>query len=173
MKTHHHSFNFYLIKPLRWPRILQVAIIFAANILLFSVGHGQASQPIAASAPLLPADQSSTAAITFSDGSSLKVESASTRFPLVAAAAGQTLNIQLRFPSSLGRAAIIPQALDGGNVSADSATAADGTASIQFQPASQPGLYRVLLKAGNLTTMLQFWVADPQNSSLNPPALKP
>jgi len=71
---------------------------------------------------------------------------------------------------------MIAGALDGGIVTSaqtNPTIAADGTVSIQFQVASQPGLYRVVLNTGGVFTTLQFWVANSQNPLANPLALAP
>lgn len=151
--------------------------LIGANTLFLSAGYSQSLQPSVGTAPALRADQGSTAAITFSNGSSLKVRSGkSGDFPLVATEPGESVTIQVRFPTNLGRAGLVVQALDGGiipKVQQDSSLTADGTTSIQFHVPSQPGLYRVLLNGGGIIATLQFWVADPENPSTNRAALKP
>jgi hypothetical protein len=146
--------------------------LIGVSALLVLASNAQTTQPTDATAPP-PATRGPTAAITFQDGSSLKIRGSQKSLPLVAAQARQTLNVQSRFPSSLGGTAIMAQPLDGGAIVGKPSIAADGTVSIQFQTASQPGLYRVLVRAGNAETTLQFWVGDPQNPSSNPAALKP
>jgi hypothetical protein len=157
-------------------RLLGLAFLACVNCVAISIGSAQTTQPISITAPSVLADGSPTAAITFPSGASLPVRSQRDLFPLVAADAGGILNIQLRFPVSLAGATIIAQALDGGiaSIAQDNLTiAADGTASIQFQAASQPGLYRIVLDTAGVITALQFWVANSQDPSANPPALTP
>jgi hypothetical protein len=174
MNTPVHSIEFpQANKAGRWPRIF-FAVLLAANL---SAAFGQSLAPVAGAVPALRPNETAAAAITFSNGSSLKVRSGkSGQFPLVAANPGETVGIQMRFPSALARARTIAQALDGGVIPAsqqDSSLAFDGTTSIQFQLPAQPGLYRVVIRAGAAASTLQFWVVDLQNPSANPPALKP
>jgi len=144
--------------------------------LAISVASAQTLPSTSITAPTVLANGHLTAAITFPSGTFLQVRSTSDLFPLVAADPGASLNIQLRFPVNFAGATIIAAALDGGiaSIAQDNPTiAADGTASIQFQVASQPGLYRVVLNTGGVFTTLQFWVANSQNPSANPPTLAP
>jgi hypothetical protein len=176
MKTPVHSFTFCRPKP--WPQILRAVITIGISILLCSAGHGQSPQPALATAPALHANQSAAAAVTFSNGASLKVFSGKDgSFPLVAAVPGETVNIRVRFAANRGNTGLVVQALDGGIVpkaQQDSSVAADGTALIQFQVPSQPGSCRVRLIGSGTTATLNFWVADPRNpSSSNAAALKP
>jgi len=153
-----------------------LGLALLVNCIAISTGAAQTLQPTLTTAPSVLADGRPTAAITFPSGTFLQLRSTSDLFPLVAADPGASLNIQLRFPVSFAGATIIAQPLDGGiaSIAQDNPTiAADGTASIQFQAASQPGLYRVLLNTGGVFTTLQFWVANSQNPSANPPALAP
>jgi hypothetical protein len=134
--------------------------------LVLNSAHGQSEQitPITASAA---ANQSSSATIAFSNGSSLKLRCKSGDFPLVAVGAGEIVNVQL--PSNtISSSPLVVQALDGGAVTQ---TSANGTMSIQA--ASQPGLYRFSVQAGNTTGTFRFWVTDPNNPSTNAAALKP
>lgn len=112
---------------------------------------------------------SSSASVIFSNGSSLKLRTKSGDFPLVAVGAGESVNVQLPFDNTSSSPFVL-QALDGGTATQ---TNANGTMSIQFQAASQPGLYRVSVRAGNATSIFRFWVTDPQNPSSNAAALKP
>jgi len=157
-------------------RILGLVGSASVNCIAISTGAAQALPSTSITAPSVLASGNPTAAITFPSGAFLQVRSTSDLFPLVAADPGASLNIQLRFPVNFAGATIIAAALDGGiaSIAQDNpAIAADGTASIQFQVASQPGLYRVLLNTGGVFTTLQFWVANSQSPSANPPALAP
>jgi hypothetical protein len=177
MNTPVHSITFCPAgKPVRWSCIPLVALV-AANLLFLSGLDAQSLQPSDAVAPALRTDQNPTAAITFASGASLKVRSGeSGDFPLVAAEPGETVSIQARFPTNLGRGGLVAQALDGGVVpraQQDSSLAADATASIQFQLPTRPGLYRVLLNGSGVITTLRFWIADAANPSTNQAALRP
>jgi hypothetical protein len=147
-------------------------------VSLVSVGietiSAQSPAPIAASPPDLHANDSPSVAVTYPDGSSLTARGSKGQFPLIAAVAAQTLNIELRFPPNAAKGLIV-QPLDGGTSpqANGASTRLDGTASAQFQPNNQPGLYRVLLYQGGKISILQFWVPDPQRPDSGPPALKP
>jgi hypothetical protein len=117
---------------------------FAASAIVFA----QTNQPAGIPPPPVLPDGSSTAAVVFPNGQSVTMWSRLNQFPLVGAAAGDTLNVKLRVPTSFAPLVMNAQALDGGIVSASAANltvAADGTASLQFQTGNQPGLYRILL----------------------------
>lgn len=160
----------------RCPRLFQSAVLIGSSILFLCAGNGQTPEITSPSAPTALTGQEPTASVTFGDGSSLKVRSRGKRCPLIEASPGQPISIQFRFPASSNGSRVVAQALDGGVISQappTSSVAADGTASFQFQPARQTGLYRVLVQAGAVVTALQFWVPDAQNPSSNPAALKP
>jgi len=158
------------------PRFIGLALLASVHLITIPPALTQSLGPVPLTAPSLTSDGSPTAAMSFPNGSSLAVRSKSGRFPLVAANAGQSLNIQLQFAPNAVDNGLIVQSLDGGvipDAQGNSATAADGTASIQFQTGSRPGLYRVLLNQGGSISILQFWVADPQQPNSGPPALQP
>src|SRR6266487_4254721 len=161
---------FHLNPPSQRARQLLSCSLLGLASLAISTASAQTLQPTSITAPTVLADGSPTVAITFPSGASLQLRSTSDLFPLVAADAGASLNIQLRFAADLAGVTITAQPLDGGTASStqDNPTvAADGTASIQFQAASQPGLYRVLLNTGGVFTTLTFWVAKSQKKSDN------
>ena len=121
-------------------------------------------------------DDKPTAVMTFANNSSLSMRCKNGQFPLVAASAGQTVNIQLCFPLTAALTNVIVEPLDGGTLpsgQSEMSIATDGTASIQFQPGNGPGLYRVLLNQVGSISTLRFWVADPQQPNSGPPALQP
>jgi hypothetical protein len=94
------------------------------------------------------------------------VWSAGGLFPVVATLPGEILNIQVQFPMTLANTPLIVQVLDGGVLSSgqdELIIGSDGTASIQFQVASQAGScpYRVLLYAGGAITTLRFQATLP------------
>jgi hypothetical protein len=150
------------------PSLRLLLSVICVHALIISAANAQTAN---AGAPP-PATRGPTAAITFQDGSSLKIRGTK-NLPLVAAEARKTVNINLRFPLSLSGTGIGAQPLDGGTIVGNPSRSADGAVSLQFQPPGQPGLYRVLVRAGEAQTTLQFWVADPENPSANAAALKP
>jgi len=157
-------------------KVLFCAVLTALPISITPSTFAQSAQPGASpvTAPAVTASNSPTAAMTYPDGSSLSVRSHGGHFPLVAGPAGQTVNIQLRFPSNPANTALTIGALDGGTIPQSSTSvASDGTASLQFQPGTQPGRYRVLLNQGGSLSTLEFWVPDPQRPNSGPPAVQP
>jgi len=153
----------------------KIAVPAFAVLLVSSIATAvaQSPPPGPVSPPSILVNGSPTAAMTFPDGSSLGVRSKNGRFPLVAGPAGQSVNIQLRFAPNPTDTSLLIAPLDGGTVPQSSTSVAvDGTASSQFQPGIQPGLYRVLLNQGGAMSILQFWVADPQQPNAGPPALQ-
>jgi hypothetical protein len=157
-------------------RHLPRRLLIAASIgLIGSICLGQSDQPPSDPAPpFMLNDQSPTAAMTFADGRSLAIRSRKGRFSLVASKAGEVVNIQVRVsPAATGFTSA--QCLDGGTLSAGAENIAldvDGAGSFQFQAGAKPGLYRVSLNYTSTITILQFWVADPNNPSGNPTALQ-
>jgi hypothetical protein len=110
--------------------------------------------------------------VQFADGFTLSVQSASNKFPLVAANGGSGVNVQLRFATALAGSPLIVQPLDGGTVNDQNSTIGDdGTAGISFQLPTRPGLYRAQLTCGSTGTTLQFWIADPAQPDAGPPTL--
>jgi len=86
-------------------------------ILIFCVGAERLpaqTAPATITAPTVLASGRPTAAITFPSGASLQLRSTSDLFPLVAADAGASVNIQLRFPVNLAGATLIAQAPTAG-----------------------------------------------------------
>lgn len=144
-------------------------LVFIASVNSFGT-HGLSGQ----SPPLpTPSDNSLSATVTFSDGTSVKTRIKSGRFPLIGVGAGELVGIELRLPPQWAAQQFVVQVLDGGLASSTGMVATDGKTSLQFQAGNRPGLYRVLINAGGMTPTLQFWVPDPSNPSANPPTLKP
>jgi hypothetical protein len=160
-------------------RFFLVGLALSAGISLGWSPNSRAQSPSASpssSPPPLSSDGSPSAAMTYPDGSGVQAQGRSGRFPLVAAGAGQSINLQLRFAGGAASTGLIVQNLDGGNIPAtqiNSTIAADGTASFQFQTGGKPGLYRVLINQGGSVSLLQFWVLDPTNAAANPPTVQP
>jgi hypothetical protein len=156
----------------RFGQFFLSVVVCAAACIGTCTTSAQTAQPAVPGPPPVLPDGSSTAAVVFPNGQSITMVSRLNLFPLVGAAAGDTLNVQLRLPPAFAALVMTAQALDGGIVSASAANltvAADGTASLQFQTGNQPGLYRVLLYLNPVLVTLRFWVLDP--SSFNPPTL--
>ena len=164
------------IFQLTLPSVFRLSM-FTAGVLLNS--HLSAQSPAAtpapdASPPSIQSDDSPIATVTFASGASIQISSPSGCFPLVASNAGEAHTINLQLPAGLPRNLIV-QLLDGGALNAggqSSAVSVDGTTSFQFRPGTKSGRYRVLLNDGGVTTLLQFWVADPQNPQANPPTVQ-
>jgi hypothetical protein len=115
----------------------------------------------------LPAQEpegASSGEIITGDGEEIQEYSTKGMLPPVTVDALGTSDITLQFSTSMAGAPIIVQALDGGQVSGiDGSSAIDdaGKASLQFQVADQPGLYRVLVIAAGTVSMVQFEVPNP------------
>lgn len=165
-------------------RLFQLAVFTTVRLSMFAAGaflnsHLSAQSPAAtpapeASPPSIQSDDSPSATVTFASGASTQISSQSGYFPLVASNAGEAHTINLQLPATAPRNLIV-QPLDGGALGAgaqSSAVSVDGTTSFQFQLGMKAGRYRVLLNDGGVTTLLQFWVADPQNPQANPPAVQ-
>jgi hypothetical protein len=100
--------------------------------------------------------------ITFGDGQEIQEYSIKGKFAPVSVDALETTDVTLQFSTSMTGAPVIAQALDGGELSGESATIDDtGTASFQFHVANQPGLYRILVIAEGTVSMVQFEVPNP------------
>jgi hypothetical protein len=141
--------------------ILSFGVMFIGAIAVMTPAFGQASDISIVNA-----------GVCFANGSSIEMRGAGGHFPLVATTAAEKLTIMLRFASN-SNSSLIVQPLDGGVLASPSTSsiAADGTASIQFQPGRQPGLYRVLVNQGGRMSVVQFWVPDPESAESGPPAL--
>jgi hypothetical protein len=100
--------------------------------------------------------------ITFGDGQEIQEYSIKGKFAPVTLNALETTDVTLQFSTSMTGAPVIAQALDGGQLSGESATIDDtGTTSFQFQVSDQPGLYRILVIAEGTVSMVQFEVPNP------------
>ncbi len=123
-----------------------------------------------------PTDAGPTATIAFANSASVRTHSKGGHFRLTGISPSETVNVRLQFPLSFASAPLLVTALDGGEVRVQrqySVIAADGTTAIRFKAGDQPGLYRVLVMAGESRSVLKFWVADPKNPKDNPPVLQP
>jgi hypothetical protein len=157
----------------------QAALALATGTLMgvapVCLAQSSASTPtVEASPPSIQSDDSPAATVTFASGASTQISSQSGYFPLVASNAGEAHTINLQLSAGAPRNLTV-QPLDGGAINAGaerSAVSVDGTTSFQFQLGMKAGRYRVLLNDGGVTTLLQFWVADPQNPQANPPTVQ-
>jgi hypothetical protein len=114
------------------------------------------------------------ATVTLPSGESVDLRSTANIFAPVSANAGDTVAVQLGFPLTLAGATLFAQPLDGGNVLADGLPiGVDGTVSMQFQLGALPGLYRVLLNAGDQIITLQFSIPNPEEPAPTPTPLPP
>lgn len=102
------------------------------------------SLTLLATLPAQEPEGASSGEIVFGDGEEIQEYSAKGKFAPVTLAALETTDVALQFSTLFAGAPVIAQALDGGQLSGESATIDDtGTASFQFQVADQPGLYRI------------------------------
>lgn len=116
------------------------------------------------------------ATLLFHGATPLKVKSKEGLFPLTSIRPREVVEIQLQFPVASANTPLIIQAPDGGELLGAPkgvVLGADGTASFRFKVSDQPGLYRISISGAGGSTMLKFWVSDPQNSRANPPVITP
>ncbi|MEN3367884.1 MAG: hypothetical protein V7609_27 [Verrucomicrobiota bacterium] len=132
--------------------------------------------PTVAPAVAIAAAQPLTASISFANATEIKTRASSSgRFQLVGLNSREVVRIAVDFPTTLASASITAQPLDGGKIVGPPRDVGKGAeaGSIRFQAGDQPGLYRVLITAGGSRSILQFWVADPNNPKAEPPVLNP
>src|ERR1051326_3103763 len=134
------------------------------------------------------------ATVTYADGSSVVAPGAGGTFPLVGLALNGAVQVSVQYPQD-SRASLNPspagnvivvQALDSGAIIP--AAGASSFPDLCDQPACQavavlldtqlkltfgfvpgviPGSYRVALRHGARTMLLEFWAADPSNPQIN------
>jgi hypothetical protein len=86
------------------------------------------------------------------------------QFSPVVASPGETVDIYLHFPAVYAGMPLLIEATDGGDVQLSDLSMSinfQGRASFQFQAAAGPGLYRILILAGDTPSMLRFQVPNP------------
>jgi len=106
-------------------------------------------------------DRSPSVAVSLPNNASAQAHSHQGRFPHFLTPLSQTITVYLRFSSDLAGTEVIANGLDGGTISSNALIVGnDGTVSFQFQPGTQPGLYRLFVNAGDEVGLLQFEVED-------------
>jgi hypothetical protein len=87
---------------------------------------------------------------------------------------GQVVEIKLKFRGKKTGESIFLTALDGGTLAGHDGLAADsgGNAKFDYQAASLPGRYRVLLAVGEEDYWFDFYVLDLENPQNNPPRVR-
>ncbi|HYJ05823.1 MAG TPA: hypothetical protein VEX43_11855 [Chthoniobacterales bacterium] len=130
---------------------------------------------VSAAAQQAVAQRRPAATYIFGDGKRLTTRSRTGRFRLVGLRAGEVVDIALQLPARLPAGSAMAQPLDGGKLISFSRSDVDvgGLATIRFQAGSQPGLYRVFVPGFGAPSLIQFWVADPNNPRANPPVMNP
>jgi len=126
-------------------------------------------------APVLQERIEPKATLLFNGATPLKMKGKGA-FPLTAIRPREVVEIKLEFPLAAANAPLIIQAADGGALVGSPkgvVIGADGAAAFRFQVSDQPGLYRLSINGGGSSTMLKFWVSDPQNARANPPVITP
>lgn len=119
----------------------------------------------ASSPPALPGDLSPTGVVQLPGGLIKQLHSAGGRFPTIEASAGAITQVVLRLPPAVASQLII-ESLDGAAVSLQAPAGTDGIATLQIGLGMQPGIYRVLVKLGQFSTILQFRV--PSDTAILP-----
>lgn len=126
----------------------------------------------------VPPDLGPVVSFSFEGGGSLKTKARGKhgRFELLEIQPHEKVEIDLQYPAALLSARVTAQSLDGGKLSLktkDSFVPSSGLVSVRFQAGDQPGLYRLLVRAGETESTLKFWVLDEKDPKTNPPALRP
>lgn len=123
------------------------------------------------------------ATVTFPDQSTVQTQAAADKFQMIAARPGETMTVVVPMPVSAVPILASIAALDGGQFFTIPPTTltnsvslglgatvpvVNGKAAFNFQVASSPGLYRVLVLGLGRAATLQFWVQDVQHPATNP-----
>jgi hypothetical protein len=160
---------------LNFCRALLLVLGFLCVQALPSAAQSPAIPPPPPNLSLAPrSDLGPVVTISHANAASVRTQGRGGHFRLLGIGAHETVNVRLQFSPSFAGTAFFASALDGGESSAsrpNSVIAADGTTSIRFKAGDQPGLYRVLIIAGEDRSLLSFWVADPKNPKANRPVL--
>lgn len=89
---------------------------------------------------------------------------------------GETVSLLLSYPMDFAGQPVVAESLDGGTLKANQLIAlvkADATVDLSFTAGTQPGLYRIAVRAGDNLSLLRFWVLDPDNPAAQPAVLTP
>lgn len=116
------------------------------------------------------------ATVVFPNGYLIEARTRDGSSPLMGILANETVNVQLTFPATCIGQTILTEALDSGLATAarpDETLGSDGMVPFVFTAGDQPGLYRIVIKVGETVSTLQFWVANLEDPSVNPPVLLP
>ena len=178
-------------------RCLQWLSAFCVAGASLSTAIAQLPTPTPADVPPLPYAQ-----ITYGDGSSVVAPGSGGNFPLIGLQPTQPVQVVVQLASNHALQLYMIEALDGGTVTPPAGPAVPvpspspkqipcidppgvcfapipdvTTQSAQliftFVPGLLPGSYRVALRNGTRAMLLEFWVADPNNPQINPPAITP
>jgi hypothetical protein len=116
------------------------------------------------------------ALIVFPDRGWVRARSKDGLFSIADILPGETVSVQVQFPpTSIGQT-ITVQVFDSGSATAarpEETLGADRLVPFVFTAGDQPGLYRVVIKVGEIASTLQFWVGNPDDPSDTPPLLLP
>jgi hypothetical protein len=116
------------------------------------------------------------ATVIFPDNWFIKTRCTDGLSPMMGISATETVNVQVTFPPTVVGQTITVEALDGGMAGAtktDETLGVDGVVPFNFTAGDQPGLYRIVVKVGDTSSTLQFWITDPDNPDETPPLLAP
>jgi hypothetical protein len=130
----------------------------------------------AAQSPDLAAQLSAEpiATMGFGSGPSVRTHSVKGHFRLTSLHANESVLVRLDYQRAFAGLPITINPLDGGTVALPRSKGAldqNGVAWMRFKVGPKPGLYRVMVLTGGLQSILKFWVDDPRNPQLNPPAI--
>lgn len=147
------------------------ATVFTIICLPAGTLSAQSIPPVPEPTPGTPAPESGpTAHITMDDDTTVSVKSRGGRTQRVLLYPGQTASVMLRYEGYAG-GALTAVALDSGRITVGRAT--EEGIPLQFDGVNQPGLYRILLNCGGSTSLLQFWVPEPEATSVDDSILVP
>jgi hypothetical protein len=165
-------------RRLRW---LSIVCITGASL---STTVAQLPTPTPADLPPLPYAQ-----ITYGDGSLVVAPGSGGTFPLIGLQPAQPIQVVVQLTPNHALQLYMIEALDGGEVippaegSAPMSSPGQSLAPIPdvttqsaqlaftFVPGLLPGSYRIALRNGTRSMLLEFWVQDPNNPQVNPPTI--
>lgn len=153
--------------PTRWPRLLRVALIVNANILLLVAVRAQAFRPdgVASGSESLPVLISSEA------GKSIETKIEYGDALPIGLRANQKVRVSVQFPTERAGEPIPVSVWDGGKISTannDALIGGDGRLTFAFQAGSAPGLYRVVLQPSSEEYCVRFWVVNERTPEKKP-----
>jgi len=131
-------------------RLFLLTFLATLSICSTSTLHAQGAPPLV---PLV--------LVSFVNEQPIHLHSDDGKFAPMAANPGETADVHLHFPAVYAGTPLVIAGMDGGYVELTEQSASidsQGRASFQFQTGVDPGVYRVLIVAGDTPSLLQFSV---------------